>query len=240
MACPESRSRTALEAESVTLSLVSCLLLHSIQREHTSPPRPRAQLPSKAQGGGDRGWGAEASDAGPEQVGVQGVTSAPAGVSELSSVPDGACSGPARSPAGRWEETQVSRTPHAQHVVNGAPLEGDWPGAIPGRPGPSRGPQGPLCLLLPPPHCLSCFSPSSTPLTLASKLTLESPDTVLSWGLSTCSSPGACLALAKAALKGYLLRPLVNCSSPSPTSHTRASPPPPPPPALSAPLFHRL
>lgn len=68
VACPESHSRTALEAESVTLSLVSCLLLHSLQREHTSPPRPRAQLSSKAQGGGDRGWGAEASDAGPEQV----------------------------------------------------------------------------------------------------------------------------------------------------------------------------
>lgn len=144
---------------------------------------------------------------------MQGVTSAPAGVSELSSVPDGACSGPARSPAGRWEQTQVSRTLHAQHA---GPR---WRAT--GR-GPSRGPQGPLCPLLPPPHCLSCFSPSST------LLTLESPDTVLSWGLSTCSSPGACLALSKAALKGYLLRPLVNCSSPSPTSHARASPPPPP------------
>lgn len=144
---------------------------------------------------------------------MQGVTSAPAGVSELSSVPDGACSGPARSPAGRWEQTQVSRTLHAQHA---GPR---WRAT--GR-GPSRGPQGPLCPLLPPPHCLSCFSPSST------LLTLESPDTVLSWGLSTCSSPGACLALSKAALKGYLLRPLVNCSSPSPTSHARASPPPRP------------
>lgn len=46
----------------------------------------------------------------PARAGVQGVTSAPAEVSVLSSVPDGACSGPAHSPAGGGR-AQVSWPP---------------------------------------------------------------------------------------------------------------------------------
>ena len=91
---------------------------HPIHWGHTRRPRPGTQLAAQARPE-MAGTEAETCDGGPK-----GVTCVPAGVSELFSAPDGACSGPARSPAGRWRKHAIAGL-RDQH--------GEWGPWAPGR-----------------------------------------------------------------------------------------------------------
>lgn len=106
------------------------------------------------------------------RAGIQGLTSAPAGVSALSSVPDGACSGPVHSPTGGgraqvswsllWTRQMAQRSP--------CRLKGLYL----------------LCLLC---HLFTLFLLLSlVPSPPLSGFHAAVP-TFLSWGLCVCSSP---------------------------------------------------
>lgn len=81
--------------------------LHLVARPNSTPGTSAPPLPAQPGTRGKQGLVSRGRSRG-FPAGVQGVTSAPAGVAELSSVPDGACSGPARSPEGRWEKARVN------------------------------------------------------------------------------------------------------------------------------------